>query len=539
MKHLYLVKYLTAIVVVFCSITLWARPVAAQYSCFPTCSGTDAKMVSTGSFVMNSFMLPSYYFRITVERDRDTFEIGLFDGESSNYDAGHHDENTHQQIYTLYADADADGEPDDPGSPIAVWEGNDTALSGGPLWSTSQSSMPDFDWWNAEIQTTEDARAESGHFFYLLSVTTENVSDWGITTFKVRVSGAVSVNSRGYSIIGSIMNWDDVYDTDYSGDWDLYVYVATTQDEFDIWDGDFDYGTDFYLPTIYEDTDDPNTPGDPFLPGWVETLGVEFEGAKGYGEPMDDFWWEIWREPPPVTYQIRTPHGVYCTNFNPSGSSEWENFVISSITSDPTLTDFYTGLPLPRGIYRISIAGLDSHNTAFFRTPYVTLGVNESGNPVTPHAPYIIGHYVWLDADEDGVMDESEMGFEGVPVNLYDSHGVLLATTITDSNGYYFFEVEGQTIDPFTSQVIYDGIYTVIVDPSNFDEEGVLSDFYLTTESNELTYTVLDGNVELYNYGYSNEEYRELLAETGVGVIGPSLVGLLFLRTLQKRLKNP
>jgi hypothetical protein len=52
-----------------------------------------------------------------------------------------------------------------------------------------------------------------------------------------------------------------------------------------------------------------------------------------------------------------------------------------------------------------------------------------------------IGDTVWLDEDRDGIQDAGEPGFPGVTVNLYDCSGpdVLVATTVTDANGYYLF----------------------------------------------------------------------------------------------------
>jgi hypothetical protein len=51
-----------------------------------------------------------------------------------------------------------------------------------------------------------------------------------------------------------------------------------------------------------------------------------------------------------------------------------------------------------------------------------------------------LGNYVWLDADGDGVQDAGEKGISGVTVILYANDGAtILASTITDANGRYFF----------------------------------------------------------------------------------------------------
>ena len=51
-----------------------------------------------------------------------------------------------------------------------------------------------------------------------------------------------------------------------------------------------------------------------------------------------------------------------------------------------------------------------------------------------------IGDFVWHDLDNDGIQDAGEPGIPGVTVNLYDGAGIFLATTATDSNGYYLFD---------------------------------------------------------------------------------------------------
>ena len=50
-----------------------------------------------------------------------------------------------------------------------------------------------------------------------------------------------------------------------------------------------------------------------------------------------------------------------------------------------------------------------------------------------------IGDYVWYDANENGIQDGSETGAQGVYVTLFDGSSNVLATTITDDNGFYQF----------------------------------------------------------------------------------------------------
>jgi len=62
---------------------------------------------------------------------------------------------------------------------------------------------------------------------------------------------------------------------------------------------------------------------------------------------------------------------------------------------------------------------------------------------------------VWLDENGDGVSDASEPALPGVTVNLYDSSGVLVATTTTAADGGYSFS--GLLPGDYTVEVVYPG----------------------------------------------------------------------------------
>jgi hypothetical protein len=51
-----------------------------------------------------------------------------------------------------------------------------------------------------------------------------------------------------------------------------------------------------------------------------------------------------------------------------------------------------------------------------------------------------LGNQVWLDTDGDGLLNNGEKGVSGVTVTLYDdASGAVLASTITDADGKYYF----------------------------------------------------------------------------------------------------
>jgi hypothetical protein len=53
--------------------------------------------------------------------------------------------------------------------------------------------------------------------------------------------------------------------------------------------------------------------------------------------------------------------------------------------------------------------------------------------------PIEIGHRVWKDLNGNGIQDANEPGIAGVTVELFDSANKLVATTVTDFNGNYYF----------------------------------------------------------------------------------------------------
>ena len=53
--------------------------------------------------------------------------------------------------------------------------------------------------------------------------------------------------------------------------------------------------------------------------------------------------------------------------------------------------------------------------------------------------PLKLGNLVWLDASNNGSMDVGEQGLAGVPIDLYDSVGTIIQSTLSDTNGYYQF----------------------------------------------------------------------------------------------------
>ncbi len=75
--------------------------------------------------------------------------------------------------------------------------------------------------------------------------------------------------------------------------------------------------------------------------------------------------------------------------------------------------------------------------------------------------PAMIGDYVWSDTNNDGIQNVSEVGIDGVVVDLMNG-SMLIATDTTNSTGYYLFD-----------NLVAD-CYDVVINSSNFEFGGAL-----------------------------------------------------------------
>ncbi|MCS6845325.1 MAG: carboxypeptidase regulatory-like domain-containing protein, partial [Caldilineales bacterium] len=106
---------------------------------------------------------------------------------------------------------------------------------------------------------------------------------------------------------------------------------------------------------------------------------------------------------------------------------------------------------LPAGIYEVRVTApsgytqtgdpdgvLDSKTTAPILLAPGDVYVNADFG-YRPAASSTVGDRIYLDTNSDGVFDGSDYGIPGVTVVLLDSQGRVIATTVTDANGYYAF----------------------------------------------------------------------------------------------------
>ena len=99
----------------------------------------------------------------------------------------------------------------------------------------------------------------------------------------------------------------------------------------------------------------------------------------------------------------------------------------------------------PTIFYQTGGPGQNNHGLdfGFFKIPTGTVVITN-----TPPGALSLGNYVWLDTNNDGVVNSGETGVGSVAVELYqDSNGdgvfsagdALVGSTTTNSTGYYSF----------------------------------------------------------------------------------------------------
>ncbi|MEA2563804.1 MAG: hypothetical protein QOH06_5308 [Acidobacteriota bacterium] len=478
---------------------LTAAPAAASLKCLPTCDVTDGRFLAIAGTGFDTLSPPELALSIAVPAGSTSFDLSVFDGDGGEYDP-FGDANWDAGLtalfsYSLYADPNANGTGLIPVNLMPP--GSPTVLS---------SDLPDNQWADFTVSTGPAALSPSGNYFYVLKVRLEDPTLETVNSFKVRTSAVLSGMTldpveRPFSYIAPwtaltdlaivYPNYPDPLPTTYDGTFRFFFDVPVSQSQIVLWDGDFDHGK-FNLTE--QDTNDPDTPGFPFVPTWatLDTLpeGVAI-GGLGTGSPADDasaagFGAYILREPS-VRYELTTPGGTVLANENPSGNKEWERFAISTAPFDPSQMD-YSVPNIPPGVYKLEVLGVDMLNLNALLLPFRVLCVEETGEPCTPLRPYLLGDTVFLDADGDGSQDPGEPGIAGVLLELYDSLGTLLASTTTDSDGHYSFGVEREE-------------YEVRVAASNFS--GPLAGTASTTGGDSRERTVTTGNNALdVDFGY-------------------------------------
>jgi hypothetical protein len=422
----------TAVTEVFTPPTY--NPPVDGYTCLPTCDEADTRFLSMPGEDMASFGGASIVAWVSVPANYSTFTLEFFDGDSGKaadgtpgqWWLGHWDNTSTETTYRLYADPLKDGPPVD---------SNGNVLPDTPLWTASSNDMPDNAWSQAyTFNNTPQAMGPLGHYYYRLEIT-RPAAGHGINALKVRSNAYLSVGQANYAganfaIVSTrvgmddlrvhypqFVDWSNPGTPAYNGEWNFYIYVPTSTLTLEFWDGDFDRGTTNIASAF--DTDDPNTP--PTLESWMRTSGCAAdprqcprpEGAQGIGLPPDDVGFWLSERTPPVYYEIRDPNGnLIFTNEEPSGTSEWEHFVLSADPNRASEPDYHSTTPFQPGYYNLRIIGLDVWNTVWLRFQYEI--VDEPFDECDATCPRTIGYWknnvkkIFIQGRTTGVQESRE-----------------------------------------------------------------------------------------------------------------------------------
>jgi len=393
------------------------QPTQAQaggnYTYFPTASTTDARMLGLSGRPAITLAGETIRIRLETPANLNTFELGLFDGDTGkdnagniNATAGNWDSGSAELEYSVFADPEGDGVP---GTLVARWLGNSPNPLSGPNYTASSATMPNNAWWSAQVTNAPTAQAADGSFVYLLVVRLTDPASATSSNFKLRVSGKLALYPGNFSTIPAAYTdsdyrivypaWDGTQPpagsnfwqttaTTFDGTFDYLLQVPAGLTALELWDGDYDHGsaqltaTPSGLPIANtKDTDDANTPNG--IPQFAAGTAAIAEAAQGVGNPPDDNFRDWLRRSPAVRYEVVAPNGQVFSNENPSGNLEWERFVIAAQGAPEAATADHVvaASTLPAGVWRMRVNGLDLDNLTFQRFPVLLLGQDEGGEP--------------------------------------------------------------------------------------------------------------------------------------------------------------
>ena len=376
---------------------------ANSQQCIPTCSVVDGRFLSIAGTDQSTIVGAEIV--INLVSTGDALEFGVFDGDAAqNWDTVFTSPNRLELLFELHVDPMGDSSglmtP-----AIATW------TSDGSAGVNSGAPMNNNNWSDFMVANIQEAQSANGDFIYTLRITpTDESLDGQIgNNFKIRTTDQLYVPAffpvafivpfigqetpefRIQDIMtmypnatfnagsvcglppGEFCDFNDpsccLFETNYDGTWSFFMQVPPGETSLEVWDGDLDYG-DINDNNVF-DTDDPNTPGDPFLPPWSAGTDVVFQTARP-ADPNDnngDSSLLLNVRDPSVQYFLISPLGESYQNFNPSGDLEWEVFRIDTTTDDPTVAE-YEVPSIPPGVWEVRLIGVDMQNLNSILLPF-------------------------------------------------------------------------------------------------------------------------------------------------------------------------
>ena len=112
-----------------------------------------------------------------------------------------------------------------------------------------------------------------------------------------------------------------------------------------------------------------------------------------------------------------------------------------------------------------------------------------------------VGDYVWIDANEDGLQDPSELPQEGVVVQAIDANAMIAGTATTDSDGLYL--IDG--LVPGTYSLVFMGLDNYILTSSDVGSDDTIDSDVIAQGAQGVTgsFDIASGEVNLdFDAGY-------------------------------------
>jgi protocatechuate 3,4-dioxygenase beta subunit len=115
---------------------------------------------------------------------------------------------------------------------------------------------------------------------------------------------------------------------------------------------------------------------------------------------------------------------VYWADVGPLGAGQGTNLVVTFTVIADTAGQYHTN--------RVVAAPVAPTNYP----PFIPA---TNGAPYALDVPAVLGNYVWLDANGNGLQDGGEVGVSNATVTLYDATNAVVATASADGGGLYLF----------------------------------------------------------------------------------------------------
>jgi parallel beta-helix repeat protein len=179
--------------------------------------------------------------------------------------------------------------------------------------------------------------------------------------------------------------------------------------------------------------------------------------------------------------------GTYYVAFDYTASSVSAHFAPADQGSDDSIdSDVTSGYSMDN-----YVSGQTSN---FVLAPGGSASNVDAGIWIDPMSGQISGT-VWDDSNQDGIQDTGETGrFSGISVTLYDEFGTFLASTTTDSNGYYHFTGLGG--GRYQVYLDYTGYTLSAADQTSDDLDSDFDDFGMSLADTGLVDLVFGGGLD-------------------------------------------